>query len=213
MKPKAAVIVRAVLSQSLPRFTWLFTSITDDVLDVSVKDEQCAYELWVRIASHFTANQASLAIYLRNEFHGVTQGTSSITDYYARQKTTADALRAVGHPVQESDLVLNTLRGLNATSALPPTSSPSPSPCRPSPRLATCSSPVSSRTTRADQRRHRPALCSTPHPPRTLQPRRPMEVAVAARAAVASPVARRRVARHCQTAPVVLLLRLARGSA
>jgi hypothetical protein len=89
--------------------TWLFISIADDVLDVSIKDEQCAYELWVRIASHFTANQASRAIYLRNEFHSITQGTSSITDYCARQKATADALRAVDHPVQESDLVLNTL--------------------------------------------------------------------------------------------------------
>jgi len=25
--------------------TWLFTSVTDDVLDVSIEDEQCAYEL------------------------------------------------------------------------------------------------------------------------------------------------------------------------
>ena len=68
----------------------------------------------MRITSHFTANQASRAIYLRKEFHGLTQGSSSITDYYARQKTTKDALCAIGHPVQELDLVLNTLRGLSA---------------------------------------------------------------------------------------------------
>ena len=77
--------------------TWLFTSIANNVLDVSVEPEQSAYELY--IASHFTANQASRVIYLHNEFHSITQGTSSITDYYAHQKMTADALRDVDHPI------------------------------------------------------------------------------------------------------------------
>ncbi|XP_066361090.1 uncharacterized protein [Miscanthus floridulus] len=94
-------------------WTWLFTSVADDILDVSFEPEQSAYELWVRIASHFTTNQASYVIYQCNEFHSITQGMLSITDYYAHQKTTADALRGVGLPVQESDLILNTLCGLN----------------------------------------------------------------------------------------------------
>jgi hypothetical protein len=93
--------------------TWLFTSIADDILDVFDKPEQSAYELWVRITSHFTANQASRVIYLRNEFHNIIQGTLSIIDYYVHQKTTANTLRDVGLPVQDSDLVLNTLYGLN----------------------------------------------------------------------------------------------------
>jgi hypothetical protein len=61
--------------------TWLFTSIADDILDVFDKPEQSAYELWVRITNHFTANQASRVIYLRNEFHNIIQGTLSIIDY------------------------------------------------------------------------------------------------------------------------------------
>ena len=79
--------------------TWLFSSIANNILDVSVEPEQSAYELWVHIASHFTANQASRVIYLHNEFHSITQGTSSKTDYYAHQKITADTLRDVDHLV------------------------------------------------------------------------------------------------------------------
>jgi hypothetical protein len=41
------------------------------------------------------------------------QDHSSTAFYCQRMKTTADALRDVGHPVKDSELVLNLLRGLN----------------------------------------------------------------------------------------------------
>jgi hypothetical protein len=43
----------------------------------------------------------------------MTQGDSSIDDYCLRIKTTTDKLHDVGHPVDEAQLVLNLLRGLN----------------------------------------------------------------------------------------------------
>jgi len=43
----------------------------------------------------------------------MTQGDSTIAEYCGRMKTLADDLRDVGHPVQDSQLVLNLLRGLN----------------------------------------------------------------------------------------------------
>ncbi|XP_022682392.1 uncharacterized protein LOC111257327 [Setaria italica] len=43
----------------------------------------------------------------------MTQGNSSTTEYCSRMKTLADALRDVGHPIQDSQLVLNLLCGLN----------------------------------------------------------------------------------------------------
>nr|XP_034601191.1 putative lysozyme-like protein [Setaria viridis] len=43
----------------------------------------------------------------------MTQGDSSIAEYCSRMKTLADTLHNVGHPVQDSQLVLNLLLGLN----------------------------------------------------------------------------------------------------
>jgi hypothetical protein len=43
----------------------------------------------------------------------MTQGDLSITEYSQKMKSLTDALRDVGHPVQDSQLVLNLLRGLN----------------------------------------------------------------------------------------------------
>jgi hypothetical protein len=43
----------------------------------------------------------------------MTQGDSPIDDYCLRVKVTANKLRDVGHPVGESQLILNLLRGLN----------------------------------------------------------------------------------------------------
>ena len=43
----------------------------------------------------------------------MTQGDSTIAEYCGRMKTLADGLRDVGHPVQDSQLVLNLLCGLN----------------------------------------------------------------------------------------------------
>ena len=43
----------------------------------------------------------------------MTQGDSTIDDYYHLVKTAADKLHDVDHPVSESTLVFNMLRGLN----------------------------------------------------------------------------------------------------
>jgi hypothetical protein len=74
---------------------------------------QTAHQLWVAIDGLFQANKAQRAIFLSHEFHSMTQGDSSIDDYCLRVKTTADKLHDVGHPVDEAQLVLNLLRGLN----------------------------------------------------------------------------------------------------
>ncbi|XP_012699907.1 keratin, type II cytoskeletal 1-like [Setaria italica] len=43
----------------------------------------------------------------------MTQGDSSIAEYCSRMKTLANALRDIGHPIQDSQLVLNLLHSLN----------------------------------------------------------------------------------------------------
>ncbi|XP_012700726.1 uncharacterized protein LOC105914224 [Setaria italica] len=78
-----------------------------------IDDDQIAQDLWLTIEGLFHANKQSWATFLSHDFHSMTQGNSSITVHCQRMKTLADALRDVGHPIQDSQLVLNLLRGLN----------------------------------------------------------------------------------------------------
>lgn len=93
---------------------WLFGSVADDVLDLAMEPDQSARDLWIAIDNLFQANKEPRAIYPHHEFHSMTQGDLSVADYCQRMKTAADALRDVGHPVTESQLVLNLLRGVNS---------------------------------------------------------------------------------------------------
>ncbi|XP_066167805.1 uncharacterized protein [Oryza sativa Japonica Group] len=93
---------------------WLFGSVADDVLDLAMEPDQSARDLWIAIDNLFQANKEPRTIYLHHEFHSMTQGDLSVADYCQRMKTAADALRDVSHPVTESQLVLNLLRGVNS---------------------------------------------------------------------------------------------------
>nr|ABA94365.1 retrotransposon protein, putative, unclassified [Oryza sativa Japonica Group] len=93
---------------------WLFGSVSDAILDVVMEPDQTARDLWLAIDDLFQANKEPRAIYLSHEFHSMTQGDMPIAIYCQKVKTAADALRDVGHPVTESQLVLNLLSGLNS---------------------------------------------------------------------------------------------------
>jgi hypothetical protein len=94
--------------------SWIFGSVNDSVLDLTMdNDNQSAHALWVAIENIFRANKEPRVIFLNHEFHSMQQGNSNIASYCQRMKTTADALRDVGHPVKDSEPVLNLLHGLN----------------------------------------------------------------------------------------------------
>ncbi|XP_062196360.1 uncharacterized protein LOC133899386 [Phragmites australis] len=89
---------------------WLYCSVHEEVLDVMIELNQTAHDLWTRIHDLFYANQNAHAIYLSHQFHSLMQGDLSVTDYFQCLKTTADALRDVGHQVEDA---VNALRGLS----------------------------------------------------------------------------------------------------
>ncbi|XP_071683645.1 uncharacterized protein [Lolium perenne] len=90
----------------------LHAAIDEDVADMVLASNQTARQLWLAIYELFSANKASKAIYLDNDFRQLVQGTSSITEYCRRQKQLSDALADNDSPVSARALVLNTLRGL-----------------------------------------------------------------------------------------------------
>ena len=62
----------------------------------------------------FHTNTASRAVFLLEEFHTLKQGDSTIDEYCQRLKSKAAALRQVGNPISDSQLVLSLLRGLDS---------------------------------------------------------------------------------------------------
>jgi hypothetical protein len=93
--------------------SWLYGSISEEILDIIMAEDQTAPEAWSLITNLFLDNQMTRAIYLEAEFRGLVQGDLSITGYCHRLKSLSNALRDVGTPVSDQTLVLNCLRGLN----------------------------------------------------------------------------------------------------
>ncbi|XP_073363177.1 uncharacterized protein [Aegilops tauschii subsp. strangulata] len=93
--------------------SWLYGSISDDILGIIMAQDQTAYEAYALIRNLFLDNQLTRAIYLEAEFRAIVQGDLTITAYCHRLKSLSDALRDVGQPVSDQTLVLTCLRGLN----------------------------------------------------------------------------------------------------
>ncbi|KAK1660667.1 hypothetical protein QYE76_048826 [Lolium multiflorum] len=91
---------------------YLHSGISEDLADMVLSRDQTARQLWLSLLELFSANKASKAIYLDNDFRQLVQGASSITEYCRRQKQLSDALADNDSPVSNRALVLNTLRGL-----------------------------------------------------------------------------------------------------
>nr|BAK00361.1 predicted protein [Hordeum vulgare subsp. vulgare] len=94
--------------------SWLYGSISDEILDIIMAEDQTAQEAWTLITNLFLDNQMTRAVYLEAEFRGLVQGDLSVTAYCHRLKALSDALGDVGTPISDQTLVLNCLRGLNA---------------------------------------------------------------------------------------------------
>ncbi|XP_039778393.1 uncharacterized protein LOC120645699 [Panicum virgatum] len=94
--------------------SWLFGSVGDSVLNLALAgDDQTARQLWAAIEDLFTANQEPRAVLLLEQFHMLTQGDSTISEYCQPIKLKAAELRAVGHPVEGRSLIVAMLHGLH----------------------------------------------------------------------------------------------------
>lgn len=101
----------AMVDQCL--ISWLYNSVSTDVLDIVRAPNSTAYSIWTAIDSLFHDNELHRAVYLEAEYRSLYQGDLSISQYYSKLKLLADALRDVGQPVSNRGQVLNMLRGLN----------------------------------------------------------------------------------------------------
>ncbi|KAK1648574.1 hypothetical protein QYE76_066379 [Lolium multiflorum] len=93
--------------------SWLYGSISEEILDIIMAENQTAFDAYVLIRNLFLDNQMTRAVHLEAEFRALVQGDLSVTAYCHRLKALSDALRDVGQPVTDQTLVLTCLRGLN----------------------------------------------------------------------------------------------------
>uniref|UniRef100_A0A453GX60 Retrotransposon Copia-like N-terminal domain-containing protein n=1 Tax=Aegilops tauschii subsp. strangulata TaxID=200361 RepID=A0A453GX60_AEGTS len=53
--------------------SWLYGSISDEILDIIMAEDQTAQEAWTLITNLFLDNQMTRAVYLEAEFRGLVQ--------------------------------------------------------------------------------------------------------------------------------------------
>lgn len=88
---------------------WFYGSMTTFVQDRGAT----AYQLWSSLEALFLNNKRSRQFHLKTELYAVRQGYSSVSGFCARLKSVADGLRNVGKPVDDDEMVIQLLRGIN----------------------------------------------------------------------------------------------------
>jgi hypothetical protein len=79
--------------------SWLYGSISDDILDTIMAQDQTVYDAYALIKNLFLDNQLTRAIYLEAQFRAIVQGDLTVTAYCHRLKALSDVLADVGQPM------------------------------------------------------------------------------------------------------------------
>jgi hypothetical protein len=93
---------------------WMYNTVSHDVLCIVRIPGATAFTIWAAIVNLFCNHQMHRAVYLEAEYCSLYQGDLSITDYAAKLKKLANALRDLGLTVSEPSQFLNMLCQLNS---------------------------------------------------------------------------------------------------
>lgn len=92
---------------------WLRNSMAIDVATQLLHCET-SKEIWDEAQSLAGAHTKSRIIYLKSEFHNTRKGDMKMDQYLSRMKNLADKLKLAESPISNSDLIIQTLNGLDA---------------------------------------------------------------------------------------------------
>jgi hypothetical protein len=93
--------------------SWILSSLTDDLAEITSSQGGTALGLLARRESQFLENREKRAIQLETRFRIFLQGDLSIVEYRHRLQKMVDDLGALGEVVTNRTLVLNIIRSLN----------------------------------------------------------------------------------------------------
>lgn len=92
---------------------WLKNSMTADIATQFLHCEN-SKQLWEEAQSLAGAHTRSRITYLKSEFHSTRKGEMKMHDYLSKMKNLADKLKLAGNPILNSDLIIQTLNGLDS---------------------------------------------------------------------------------------------------
>ncbi|XP_020259039.1 uncharacterized protein LOC109835472 [Asparagus officinalis] len=93
---------------------WIYSTISNDLLNTILEPEATAMEAWVRLRDIFQDHQNSRAVTLEQDFTTTRlEDFPNASAYCQRLKSLADQLKNVGAPVTNSRLVLQMVSGLS----------------------------------------------------------------------------------------------------
>ncbi|XP_044452250.1 uncharacterized protein [Triticum aestivum] len=93
---------------------WLYFTLADSILKLVMGGAVNAFTAWRRIRDYFLANEGAQYLHLTRQFRNLKQGDLSVSDYARRLKALADGLADTGHAVEDHDLTMQLLHGLDA---------------------------------------------------------------------------------------------------
>jgi len=101
------------IAQDQALLRWLRNSMA---IDIATQLLQCETfkELWDEAQSLAGAHTKSRTIYLKSEFHNTHKGEMKMDQYLLKMKNLASKLKLAGSPISNSDLMIQTLNGLDA---------------------------------------------------------------------------------------------------
>ncbi|XP_076943820.1 uncharacterized protein LOC143614203 [Bidens hawaiensis] len=92
---------------------WIYGTISTNLLKTVIKTKTTAYDAWKAIESLFQDNKATCALFLKQKFANTRlENFPSMAAYCQEIKVISDQLNNVDAPLEEQDLVLQTLGGL-----------------------------------------------------------------------------------------------------
>nr|XP_007153750.1 hypothetical protein PHAVU_003G062000g [Phaseolus vulgaris]ESW25744.1 hypothetical protein PHAVU_003G062000g [Phaseolus vulgaris] len=71
-------------------------------------------QLWDEAQSLAGAHTRSRITYLKYEFHSIRKGEMKMEEYLVKMKNLVDRLKLAGSPISNSDLIIQTLKGLDS---------------------------------------------------------------------------------------------------
>ncbi|XP_051229149.1 uncharacterized protein [Lolium perenne] len=92
---------------------WIYNTCTPEFKQLIMDSKATAFALWSTIENMFTSNVRSGKVKLLSELHDLRQGTKSIVAYASSLQRIAHGLRDIGKPMDDEDLVVYLLRGLD----------------------------------------------------------------------------------------------------
>ncbi|PNX56340.1 glutamate receptor, partial [Trifolium pratense] len=92
---------------------WMLNSMNTEIATQLLHCET-SKQLWDEAQSLAGAHTRSQIVYLKSEFHSIRKGEMKMEDYLIKMKNLADKLKLAGNPISTSDLIIQTLNGLDS---------------------------------------------------------------------------------------------------